>query len=144
MTALHRALAAVQAAKRPRKRQQVEHGFQTTVVDLLEVILPDNAVVTSIDHAAAASKATGALRKRRGVKPGIPDIWIVWSPDPDTQRVVLVLLETKTKTGPLSVEQQVWRDTLIALGVHWASPRSLEEAIAAVSAAGIPLRKHSL
>ncbi len=146
MTFLQQQLAAAAATKPAKpKRKSEEHGFQNTLVDLLELILPVEAIVTSIDHANAASVVTGALRKARGVKKGIPDVWIIWAkPSSVPPAPIIVTLETKATDGRLEKEQEFWRDALIALGCHWAAPRTLEQAIAAIEAADIPLRGHML
>jgi hypothetical protein len=145
MTDLAAILNAVSSAKPKTKRKNEEHGFQTALIDLLEIVLPPDAVVTSIDHANAASAVTGALRKRRGVKKGIPDVWIIWAkPCRGRPTPIVVVLETKARDGRLEQEQRAWAGALQALGVYWAAPRTIEEATAAVASAGIPLRRHSL
>ena len=55
MTDLAAILNAVSSAKPKPKRKNEEHGYQTALIDLLEIVLPPDAVVTSIDHANAAS-----------------------------------------------------------------------------------------
>ncbi len=145
MTDLATILSALSAAKTKPKRKTEEHGFQTALIDLLEIVLPPDAVVTSIDHANAASAVAGALRKRRGVKKGIPDVWIIWAkPCSGRPTPIVVVLETKAKDGRLEQEQRAWAAALQVLGVHWAAPRTIEAAITAVASAGIPLRRHSL
>jgi len=145
MTDLAAILNAASAAKPKPKRKNEEHGFQTALIDLLEIVLPPDAVVTSIDHANAASAVTGALRKRRGVKKGIPDVWIIWAkPCRGRPTPIVVVLETKARDGRLEQEQRAWAGALQALGVYWAAPRTIEEATAAIASAGIPLRRHSL
>ena len=145
MTDLATALNAIAGAKPKPRRKADEHGFQTALIDLLEVVLPPDAVLTSIDHANAASALTGALRKRRGVKKGIPDVWIIWAkPCSGRPTPIIVTLETKATNGKVEKEQRAWAGALQVLGVYWAAPRTIEEAIAAIAAAGIPLRRHSL
>lgn len=125
--------------RRPRRRSE-EHTFQASLVDQLEALLPPNAVVFSVDHAAAASVAVGANRKRRGAKKGTPDIFVLWNPEPPANWLRLVALETKATKGRLSPEQEVWRDLLQEIGVFWGAPRTPEEAFAVIKRAGIPLR----
>ncbi len=143
MTELAAVLAAISGTTK-RRRKKEEHDFQTALVDLLELILPPEAVLTSIDHANAASAVTGALRKRRGVKDGIPDVWIIWARPGSPPTPIVVTLETKSKNGKVSKAQRAWCGALRMLGCHWAAPRTLEEATTAIAAAGIPLRRHSL
>ena len=145
MTDLANVLNTLSRAKTKPKRRTEEHSFQTALIDLLEVILPPDAVVTSIDHANAASAVTGALRKRRGVKKGIPDVWIIWAkPCSGRPTPIIVTLETKATKGKVADEQKAWAGALQVLGVYWAAPRTFEEAIDAIASAGIPLRRHSL
>lgn len=134
MTDLHAILAAIAATKPRRKpRRKEEATFQSSLFEMLQVALPPDAVLTSIDH-ADSSVIQAVNRKRRGVEPGIPDIWILW------RGPTLVVLETKARDGRLRIEQAAWRDALRPLGVHWSAPRTPEEAFATVRAAGIPLR----
>lgn len=113
MTDLAAILNSISSAKPKPKRKNEEHGFQTALIDLLEIVLPPGAVVTSIDHANAASAVTGALRKRRGVKKGIPDVWIIWAkPCSGRPTPIVVVLETKARGGRLEQEQRAWAAAL--------------------------------
>lgn len=140
VTLLLEQLAELARAKRKPPRKHEEHSFQASLVAQLEALLPPNAVVFSVDHANAYSAATGANRKKRGVKSGIPDVWVLWNPEPEVHWLIAVVFETKAKGGRLSKEQKVWRETLEALGVHWGAPVTPEEAFAVIRRAGIPLR----
>lgn len=144
MTTLSAAIAAAQRSKAKPKRKNDEHAFQAALVQLLDIILPAEAITTSIDHAGATSAVTGAMRRARGVLAGIPDTLIAWQPDPLRNLQVVVWLETKATRGRLSGEQQVWRDTLIRAGHYWGAPRTIEEALATIREAGIPIRNVQL
>jgi hypothetical protein len=140
VTVLKQALDASRAAARPRRRNQREHAFQGTLYKYLEFALPDEAIVTSIDHANAASAVTGALRRDRGVLEAIPDTLITWQPDKSRKLQVVVWFETKSPTGRLRGSQEIWRDVLIRSGHFWGMPRTLEDAVCILDQAQIPLR----
>ena len=52
----------------------------------------------------------------------------------------VLFLEVKSRTGRLSPEQELFRDDVRALGFSWALVRSVDDALEAVAAAGIPTR----
>jgi hypothetical protein len=61
MTALRRAIDQNRALRQAKpRRQHQEHDFQTVAVGYLELVLPADAICTSIDHANAKSAAAGA------------------------------------------------------------------------------------
>lgn len=127
-------------ARKPARRRSEEHDFQTVAVDHLELVLPPTAICFSIDHANARNALAGALRKRRGVLPGIPDVFVTWSADPASRLSVILWLETKATRGVLSVDQEAFRVAALALGQYWAAPRTLEEVDAALRGTPIPIR----
>lgn len=77
---------------------------------------------TTIEH-KTSSEAEGRDRKRRGVKPGIPDLDFIY--DGFSFRI-----ELKNHNRPLSDDQVKMRLNMIAAGADWALCRSLEEVIA--------------
>jgi hypothetical protein len=139
MTNLRSAIARNRLLKPPRraKRQHEEGDFQTTVVDLLEAILPNNAVCTSIDHANARNALAGADRKRRGVLPGIADIYVAWE-------MYTMWFECKARLGRLNDDQESFRDAVMAIGHYWCAPRTLEDVVAALAASHIPTKRVQL
>ena len=111
---------------------QREWADQRAYAAFLARALPLEAYWTSIDHGRSTNVAHGALRKARGVHPGIPDMIVVWSG---------ITLWVEVKAGSaLSGPQKLTRDRLVAQGHLWALVRSGEELEAALRAAGIPLR----
>lgn len=139
MTNLRAAIARNRLTK-PRhkpKRRHEEGDFQATVIDLLESILPANAVCTSIDHANAASYAAGADRKRRGILPGIADVYIAWE-------MYTMWFECKARLGRLNDDQESFRDAVMAIGHYWCAPRTLEDVVAALAASHIPTKRVQL
>ena len=74
----------------------------------------------------------GAARKARGVKPGIPDMVVVW-------RGITLWVELKSGSS-LSEHQKHTRDALRENGHLWALARNGDELEAALRDAGISLR----
>lgn len=105
----------------------------------LEVSLAGVALWSGLDAGAGKmSSAAAGRRKARGVKPGWPDIVVVWGcPDGVAQ---LLAIELKTATGVLSAEQKEFREAWEAQGAVYRVARCLREVDEALVAAGIPLR----
>ncbi len=111
---------------------QREWQLHRAIAVYLSKALPPTAYWTSIDIGSAGSAQAGALRKARGVKPGIADLLIVH--DGTT-----LWLEIKAGTQ-LSEHQKMFRDQVAANGHYWSLARSPEDAEQACLAARIPLR----
>lgn len=111
---------------------QNEWSLQRSVAAFLSKALPSEAYWTSIDVGRSKSEREGALRRQRGVKPGIPDILVAWNG-------LTLWLELKAGSS-LSVPQAITRDELRANGHLWELCRSPEDVEAACLRAGIPLR----
>lgn len=125
--------------RRPGARREPEHDLQVLVASFLDVALAGVALWSSIDHGAGKMTGrTAGRRKARGVKPGWPDIQIVWGL-PSGVRVLLGI-ELKAGRGQPSDDQRALRNAWLAHGGVYAVCRSLAEVDAAIAAAGIPLR----
>lgn len=127
------AVARVAAAPVPKAPAHEEWDFQTTVAEFLDLALPAEAFWSSVDMGPARSKAVGGLRKKRGLKAGLPDMVIVF-------RRITLWIEAKAPRGVLSVAQKNVRLALLANGHHWALARTLDDITEACAAVGIPLR----
>jgi hypothetical protein len=110
-----------------------EDELHAAVADALRVLLPSTAVFNTWELRNAASAVEGARRKRLGALPGWPDCGVWWN-----GRVVL--LELKRLGGILSPAQKLLHPRLEAAGFPVAVPRTVVEALDAVSDHGIPLR----
>jgi hypothetical protein len=100
----------------------------------LLVLCPQDAVINTFELRNAASAAEGARRKRLGALPGFPDMAIFY-------RSRLVLLELKRERhGALSPAQRALHPRLADAGFPVAVCRSVPEVLAAVAAAGVPVR----
>jgi hypothetical protein len=120
----------------PRK-SPVQHEWRAQEADkaYLDKALPYDCYWTAIDGGRAASRIVGAMRKKRGIKSGLPDWLIVW-------RGTTLWIERKTSTADsaLSENQRLTAHMLKANGHRWDRANSTEEVETALRAAGIPLR----
>ena len=111
-----------------------EDELHASVADALRYLCPSDAVVNTWELRNASSAIEGARRKRLGALPGFPDCGVFW-------RGRLVLLELKrSRGGQLSPAQKALHPRLEAAGFPVCVCRSVDEALAAVSAAGVPIR----
>jgi len=120
----------------PAKRMRVEDRLQIDAVEYLRVVLdPKRYKVAAIRNEGKRSKAEGALAKRMGLLPGMPDLEIM-GPGGMTWRI-----EMKTATGPVSEEQSDLHAWFAANGVPYAVCRSLGDVAAALVAWNIETRE---
>jgi hypothetical protein len=94
--------------------------------------LPDDAFWTATDP-VAASALSGAIRKQRGVKPGVPDV-LVW------YRGKSITIELKSRQGRCSPSQLAAREALLRAGAQWFECRSAAAAMWCLSRAGVRFR----
>jgi hypothetical protein len=81
----------------------------------------------------APSVTSGYMRKRRGVKPGVPDV-LVW------YRGKSIAIELKSRRGQCSRSQRLVRERLLRAGVQWWVCRSANAAMWALAQSGVPFR----
>ena len=117
------------------KLVQREWNLQRAIVTYLSKALPPTAYFTLIDIGSAGSAQQGALRKARGVKPGIADVLIAYLG-------ATLWLEIKAGTQ-LSEHQKLFRDQVMANGHCWALARCPEDVEQACRDVGIPLARRS-
>jgi hypothetical protein len=113
-------------------RKTPEHDFQKQVAQYLNFALPQDAWWTSIDH-AGGGRLAGALRKVRGVKSGLADVWVVW-------RGQLRCFELKAPGGRPSDDQIQNAHQLSHAGVTTHTVTQLAVIEAVLADWGIPLR----
>lgn len=115
-----------------------EHAIQAAIADFFHAALPADVWWTAVDHAHAKDGLTGALRKARGAKPGIPDFLLC-------VRGRFVGLEVKTATGRLSSAQLATHAGITGAGGAYHVVRSSFEAEALLrDAYGLDLRARHL
>lgn len=127
---------------RARAKGETEHDLQVRVVAFLERALAGVAWWSGIDHGAGKmSDAEAGRRKARGVKPGIPDIVVLW-------RGLLIGIELKAAAGVASKagagvqseEQRAVEAAWLEHGAHYFVCHSALEVNAALVRVGVPLR----
>ena len=109
---------------------------QMALCRLLTKWLPDDAFFTATD-AVARSATSGAMRKRRGLKPGVPDV-LIWC-----RHTGPIALELKgpSGSGRLSASQLAVREALLRANCIWWECRSANAAMAALAASGLEFRE---
>lgn len=56
-----------------------EDTLQKSVVQFLDLALPENAHYFAVPNGGRRSKVTGAILKATGVKPGVPDLAVIYN-----------------------------------------------------------------
>lgn len=132
-------LGRIKASKAPakHKRGTPEADIQRAIVSALRFVLPSGSFVhhsaNEVTQAGQAGAKRQAILVGMGVTPGFADLIVL------SQGKVL-FLEVKSATGSLSSAQKAFRDTVQAQGFAWALVRSVEDALGALSEAGMVTR----
>lgn len=122
----------IKQPKQLRRSSQHEWTAQEADAEFLALALPLDAFWTAIDSGKADSAKAGALRKKRGIKAGVPDFIVVWNK---------ITLWIERKAGArLSIPQANVRAMLLNNGHHWVLAHSTEDIERALIGYGIPLR----
>lgn len=101
-----------------------EHELQVTCAEFLDACLPDEAVWFAVPNGGLRNNAVAGKLKAEGVKPGVPDILIVYQGR-------LICIELKTAEGILSDVQIAMQDRLVLAGATvMPECRSLEAMVA--------------
>jgi hypothetical protein len=114
-----------------------EHSLQIAVNHMLTLVLePALTWFSAIDHGVGRlGGAEAGIRKRRGVKPGIPDLIILW------RGGNMLGIELKSGKGYLSPEQVLVHTVWGVLGFNVHVVRSLEQMQEILEAYGVPMRR---
>jgi hypothetical protein len=130
-----------------------EHSLQIAVVHMLRLVLdPDETWFSSIDHGVGKlGMAEAGLRKKRGVKPGLPDIILMAriptamprsSSFVDEIKVSLMFgIELKADKGRLSESQIALHWAWKRMGFEVYVARSLEDVQKILDDHAIPCRR---
>ncbi len=116
-------------------RKRPEQTLQIQVARYLAVALRYPVWWSSIDHAAKLGKVAAGQRQARGVKPGIPDLMILW---PDGNRTKILGIELKSPTGSQSPVQKDVETAWAACHVPVVVCRSLQEVETALTIWRVP------
>jgi hypothetical protein len=115
------------------KLHPTEEQIQGAVAAYLDAALPPDAVYFHCPNGGHRHPAVAAKLKWLGVKPGVPDIFIVW-------RGRSIFIELKAHKGSLSDAQKAMQQRLILSGaVVFEVARSVDEVEAFLTGVGIPL-----
>jgi hypothetical protein len=106
---------------------------QVKLSSLLDRWLDDTCTFGTATDPVASSAKSGAMRKKRGVKPGLPDTLILY-------RGKLVTLELKSRQGKCSASQRAAREALLRAGAEWWECRSAHAAMWALRKSGVRFR----
>lgn len=117
-------------SRRPKRNEEL---LQRAVSQFLDRALPQNAVWWHTPNGGARTAAEAGIFKALGVKPGIPDIFILYCG-------TLHGLELKApprKPTPLQIGMGA---LLVDAGAKWAWADNIEDVEAQLRAWGFPLR----
>ena len=115
------------------RRRHDEDDLHMAVAQFLDLALPEDACWTTVEHGGKRGKREAGRLKAKGVRPGWPDIEIMWQ-----RRAHFI--ELKAPKGLLS-DNQI--DTHLALkqaGALIATCRCVEEVEGTLRGWGLPLR----
>jgi hypothetical protein len=118
-----------------RASQLQEAGVQERLADLLPFLLPAGSYWTMAENKPRSATA-GAMQKRRGVRAGQPDLFVIYRGKP-------IFVELKSLVGVVSRTQKVMREEIIAAGGDWWLARSERAAVVALHLSGVQLRSRS-
>lgn len=93
------------------RRKHPEDAFHKTVAQYLDWALPRDAVWTTVEHGGKRTKTEGGKLKAKGLKPGWPDVQIVY-------RGRLICIELKAPGGTLSDVQEAMHKRLTLAGAY--------------------------
>lgn len=108
---------------------------QVRLAKLLDKWLDPSRRCWSATDPVAASLTAGAMRRKRGVKAGLPDI-LIWYCGRS------IAIELKSRYGKCTRTQRAMREQLMAAQVEWWVCRSAISAMWVLYAAGVPFRLH--
>ncbi len=114
-----------------------EHQLHIAVVGYLRHALPVNALWWHTPNGEARDKRTAAKLRAYGVRPGIPDLFIIWGDR-------LFAIELKAKNGRLSGPQTDVLTILTENMVANAVCRSVDDVEAFLEQSAVPLRARTV
>lgn len=88
--------------------------------------------VVAVPNAAKRSQWAAMQAKREGMAKGFPDVLCLW------RDRGIAMIEFKTRTGKLSIDQEEWLDRLNLMGFPATVARSADDALAFLRAMGAP------
>jgi hypothetical protein len=114
-------------------RKREEASLQVRVMQELDLLLPKEAFAFHCPNGGKRDVIEAKNLQRQGVKPGIPDIIIMWSGR-------AFGLELKSKDGRVSDNQRTAFDKLRGAGMRIEVARSFPEAMDLIRQMGVPMK----
>ena len=119
------------------RRNTPEADLQRAVVQALRVALPRNAIIHHCANEVTEPGPRGAKRQAilvgMGVHAGFADLMVIHNGS-------VLFFELKAPKGRLRLDQEVFRDAVLAQGFGWALVRSLDDALGALADYGFATR----
>jgi len=115
------------------RRNRPEQALQRAVAQYLDLALPEDAVWFHPPNGGARSKAEAGIFKAMGVKPGVPDLIIIYQGR-------MVAIELKALDGRLSPAQKEMHAQLSLAGALVYTAEQVEEVEGFLRGCGVPLR----
>ncbi|MFN3646256.1 MAG: VRR-NUC domain-containing protein [Gemmobacter sp.] len=120
-----------------------EADIQRAVVHLLRAVLPFGSIVQACNHEVRGSsdwaRRQQAMAASMGAHPGFSDL-IALLPSVDGRPGAVLFFEVKSGTGRPTERQQRFAAAVEGMRHRYFVVRSVDEALAAVQAAGVPMR----
>ena len=141
MTAVNRidsmpqsAAAGSIAVQRRRERRREEWREQMKLSVMLDKFLhPTGTFWTSLEN-KPISRISGIFQKKRGVRSGIPDVFVLYLGRP-------IFVELKSRVGVATKVQKQVRVELLPAGATWWMARSARAAMMALHLSGVVFRR---
>ncbi len=117
------------------RRKHPEDSFHIAVAQYLDLALPKDAVWTTVEHGGKRTKAEAGKLKAKGVKPGWPDVQVVYGGR-------LICFELKAPGGTRSPAQKVMHAQLRFAGalVYPGAVTLLDQVEGFLRGCGVPLK----
>ena len=130
------AAAGSLAVQRRRERRREEWREQMKLSVLLDKYLdPTGTFWTSLEN-KPISRISGIFQKKRGVRSGIPDVFVLYLGRP-------IFVELKSRVGVATKVQKQVRVELLPAGATWWMARSARAALMALHLSGVVFRRQS-
>jgi hypothetical protein len=106
---------------------------QKKLARLLDKWLDGTRAWWTANDPVAPNAISGAIRKQRGVKPGVPDVEVLY-------RGKLIGIELKSRSGRCTPAQRAEREAILRAGGQWWVCRSANAAMWALYKSGVRFR----
>ncbi len=128
------AAAGSLAVQRRRERRREEWREQMKLSVMLDKFLdPTGTFWTSLEN-KPISRISGIFQKKRGVRSGIPDVFVLYLGRP-------IFVELKSRVGVATKVQKQVRVELLPAGATWWMARSARAALMALHLSGVVFRR---